>query len=202
MNFRWIYLALGFLLVQTSYLMAQYVPEDTVKRDTIRVPPPARTENRESKGGFDTEKLVPGGNFSLSLGNPYYIDISPALGYRLTDDLVAGLGITYIAAGGTVNNFKYRVNYYGGRVFGRQRILESVFANAELDFLNVPYFLASGNTQTELRKWLVSPLVGASYILPMGRRGGIMISLLYNLNYQQQYSPYNSALIYRMGFFL
>lgn len=190
-----------FLLWQATLAKGQYVPEDTGRRDTTYVPSPKPAREPQT-GGFDTDKLVPGGNLSLSFGDPYYVDISPALGYQVTDDLVLGLGGTYIAMGGsTGNGTRYRWNCYGGRFYGRQRVLESVFANAELDFLNVPYF-AAANSPDPLRKWLVSPLVGASYVVSIGKRGGIIISLLYNLNYQQRYSPYSGALVYRMGFFL
>lgn len=195
-------IAFGWFLFGQQAL-AQYVPEDSVKKDTtIYVPSSKRSADEpQSSSGFDTDKLVPGGNFAASFGNPYYVDISPMLGYMVTPKFMLGLGATYIATGGTYFNIKYSNTYYGGRILGRHRIKENFFANAELDFLNVPYFLSDTTTQ-RLRKWLVSPLIGASYVVPFGTRGGVQITALYNLNYQQRYSPYNSALLFRIGFFL
>jgi hypothetical protein len=192
------------LLVLHTGVYAQYVPEDTVRKDTTFLPPAPKAQTplpSDGRPAFDTDNLVPGGNLALSFGNPYYIDVSPMLGYQVTKDLMLGLGATYIATGGTYYTFTYRNTYYGGRVLGRQRIMDNLFANAELDFLNVPYFVNT-TSNDQLRKWLLSPLVGGSYVIPFGQRGGVQITLLYNLNYQQQYSPYPSALMYRMGFFL
>ena len=194
-----------FFVLMVSFLVCkgQYVPEPNQKKDTtIYV---SSTNNEKSKStlrtGFDPAKLIPGGNFALSFGNPYYIDISPSLGYMVTENLLLGLGATYIAAGGrNVNGYKYNFNYYGSRALGRQKVFENFFANAELDFLNVPYFLGTGSET--LRKWLISPLVGGSYVMPFGNRGGVQATLLYNLNYQQAFSPFPSALVWRLGFFL
>lgn len=183
--------------------MAQYVPEDTVKKDTTIYVPSKKgsVEEPGSPSGFDPDKLVPGGNFAANFGNPYYVDLSPMLGYMITPKLMLGVGATYIATGGTYYNIKYSNSYYGGRILGRHRIMDNFFANAELDFLNVPYFV-NDTTTIQLRKWLVSPLIGASYVVPFGKRGGMQITALYNLNYQQRYSPYNNALLFRIGFFL
>jgi len=180
----------------------QYVPEPEPKRDTtIYVNSQSKVQPEEEiRATSFNEKIVPGGNFALSFGNPYYVDVSPSLGYMVTEDLLLGIGGTYIATGGTnVYGNKYQFNFYGGRVLGRQKLFNNFFANAELDLLNVPYFL---NPNETLRKWLLSPLIGASYVMPFGKRGGIQATLLYNLNYQQAYSPFPSALVWRLGFFL
>jgi hypothetical protein len=194
----------GFMFYSCSFSLcwAQYVPEPNQKKDTtVYVSSTQKgSDKKERKSGFDTEKLVPGGNFALSFGNPYYIDVSPSLGYMVSDGLLLGLGATYIASGGNGIYGKYSFNYYGGRALGRQKLFENFFANAELDFLNVPYF--SGTGSETIRKWLVSPMVGASYVMPFGKRGGVQATLLYNLNYQQLYSPFPSALVWRLGFFL
>ena len=194
----------GFMFYFCSFSLcwAQYVPEPNQKKDTtVYVSSTQKgSDKKERKSGFDTEKLVPGGNFALSFGNPYYIDVSPSLGYMVTDGLLLGLGASYIAQGGSTNNFTYSFNYYGGRILARQKLFESFYANAEIDFLNVQYITGIGNET--LRKWLFSPLVGASYVMPFGKRGGVQATLLYNLNYQQLYSPFPSALVWRLGFFL
>lgn len=182
-------------------VLAQYVPEQRADTTIYVSKPPAKkkTEQAESSG-FDKTRIVPGGNFALSFGNPYWIDLSPTVGYLVTEKTLLGIGATYMASGGNYFGYKYRFQYYGGRTFIRRQIMENIFANAELDFLNVPYFTGVGIES--LRRWLVSPLVGASYVVPFGTRGGFQISLLYNLNYQQAYSPFLSPLIWRVGFFL
>lgn len=176
---------------------AQYVEEKEAKKDTTIYVKSKRgmDDSPSGGGGFDKKKLVPGGNFALSFGNPFFVDISPRLGYLVTEEIMLGLGATYI-------NYKinsYSFNFYGGQAFGRVKVYENIYGNAEMDFLNVPVYYNSGENN---RRWLVSPLIGASYVVPFDSRGGIQASVLYNLNYQQAYSPYASPVIWRIGFFL
>jgi len=187
-------------LVQKS--VAQYVEGDrtfpaNIRRDSITV-----KDAVPEKSGFQRSKLVPGGNLALQFGNPYYFDISPSLGYMVSNRLMAGLGVIYISAGGTsvYTNQRYNYTYYGGRPLIRFKLINDIYANAEVDFLNVPYFEVS--TYKTLRKWTTNPLLGASYVIPFGKRGGVQASLLYNFNYQEAYSPYSSVWIWRIGFFL
>lgn len=177
--------------------LAQYVEEKSNQKDTtIYVKSKNAKENAPSgRRGFDKKKLVPGGNFALNFGNPFYIDLSPRLGYLVSERVMLGLGATYINY--RVNNYSF--SFYGGQAFGRVFLFENIYGNLEMDFLNVPVTYLGGES---LRRWLVSPLVGASYIVPFGSRGGVQASILYNLNYQQAYSPYASPLIWRLGFFL
>jgi len=196
---------LSFYLLLCTYLVCngQYVPEPGQKKDTTIYVSSSKKEESYSPGktGFDTEKLVPGGNFALSFGNPYFIDISPSLGYMVTENLLLGLGATYIASGGNIGFGNYTINIYGGRIIGRRKLFENFFANAELDFLNSPNLSSTNNENT--RKWFVSPMVGGSYVMPFGKRGGVQATLLYILNYNDNvFSPYPSALVWRLGFFL
>lgn len=190
------------LCFNLSPVWAQYVPEKKADTTIFVSKPPKTKIASESSGseGFDKSRIVPGGNFALSFGNPYWIDLSPTVGYLVSDKTLLGVGATYMASGGNYFGYKYSFQYYGGRTFVRRQLMENIYGNAELDFLNVPYFTGKGNES--LRRWLVSPLVGASYVVPFGRRGGLQVSLLYNLNYQQAYSPFPSPLIWRVGFFL
>ncbi len=190
-------------LVQKS--VAQYVEGDktlpaSIRRDSITVKEP-----EPETSGFQSSKLVPGGNLALQFGDPYYYDISPSLGYMVTDKLMAGLGVIYVSMGGRYSNSnqKYNFTYYGGRPLIRYRVMNDIYANAEIDFLNAPYFSSTNFTIAQTtRKWTTNPLLGASYVIPFGKRGGVQATLLYNLNYQEDYSPYSSAWIWRIGFFL
>jgi hypothetical protein len=175
----------------------QYVPENNSKSDTLKVQASSKSnqEEGESSSGFDWGRVRSGGNLALNFGNPFFIDISPSVGYMVNEKLMLGLGVTYMAMGSSGADY----SFYGGRLFGRQQIFESFFANAELEFLNAPFL--NSNSNSEQRKWLVNPLLGASYVLPFGERGGIQASLLYSLNYQEGYSPYGSPYIWRIGVF-
>src|ERR1039457_7083674 len=64
-----------------------------------------RSEQQSERQAYDSpdslanqtfsQRLVKGANFWLGL-QPGYIDISPILGYRITTNLQAGIGATYI----------------------------------------------------------------------------------------------------------
>jgi hypothetical protein len=160
---------------------------------------------RSASGNSPTEasrdwktRLVPGGNFGLGLGTQWYVDLSPSLGYQLHPRSVAGAGAIFNAYGGTFQGIRYRFYRYGAFLFGRYRLFDSFYASAELEALNVN----DENASEAKRIWVLSPLVGGSYIVPFGSRGGIQASLLYNLNYKPYLSPYPSPIVWRLGFFL
>ena len=181
-----------FQLALSGEMKAQYV-RDSTGNNSLET-----SENNRNAPGSFRERLVPGGSFGLNFGNPWYLDLSPSLGYQVNEKLVAGAGISYNAFGGSFAGRKYRFERYGASVFSRYRLFDAIFANGEIELLNVPDELSV----TDSRVWIVNPLIGASYIMPIGNRGGVQASLLYNLNYNENLSPYPSPLIWRIGFFL
>ena len=149
------------------------------------------------------ERLRAGGGFGLSLGTFTNINLSPMVGYEITEKLVGGVGITYMF-------FKQRhfdaYSYYGGKGFLMYNVIKPVNIIAELEPLNVV-----GNYQK--RQWIVSPMLGAAYSVPTGGRiaKAVHFTLLYNLNYYNQVdnsagpaaaitnlSPYGSPLVFRI----
>jgi hypothetical protein len=166
-------------------------------RDSTRTDKTNSAESTEEDISF-ASKLVPGGSLALNFGNPWYLDISPNLGIQINERLVGGLGIIYNAYGQTIYGIKYNSERYGASAFARYRMFETFFANAEIDIVNVP----DENSLEGNKIWTVNPLLGASYIVPFGKRGGLQASLLYNLNYSENLSPYPFPLIWRIGFFL
>ena len=172
-------------------LSAQYVQDSTTALDR-------KNESDNNKPLSISDKLIPGGNFGIGLGTQWYVDLSPSLGYQVNERFVPGAGVIFNAYGGTYLGKKYLYQLYGANVFARYRLLNSIYANGELEWLNVPY-----ETYSESKRvWTFNPLIGASYIMPFGQRGGIQVSLLYNLNFQPNLSPYPSPFVWRVGFFL
>jgi hypothetical protein len=167
---------------------AQYV------RDSLKT----NHASEEAEPASWPERLVPGGNFGFNFGTQWFIDLSPSLGYQITNHLVAGAGLIYNAYGGTVAGRKISYQRYGGFSFARQRIYQSFFASSELELLNVPDESRADNS----RVWIFSPLAGLSYIMPFHERGGLQVSFLYNLNFNPDLSPFPSPFVWRIGFFL
>jgi hypothetical protein len=153
------------------------------------------------------ERFTLGGNFGLSFGNPTSVNIAPLIGYRFTDKFIGGGGITYMYSRiKYTNGLKLESNIYGGRGFARYTLIENLAAHVEYEALNVPYYeiINNGTEIDERRRWIGNPLVGAAYVMPLGKRASFGITALYNLNYStnKQYSPYSSPWVFRMGFFL
>jgi hypothetical protein len=172
-----------------SEIHAQYL------RDSSGISSPQGEIENKPTGSF-RDRLVPGGNFGFNIGNTWFIELSPSLGYLVNERLVSGAGISYVAYGTKVMNVNLKWERYGCMLFSRYRLFDAIFANAELEMQNVE------DEWIGKRVWIVNPLAGASYIMPFGNRGGLQVSVLYNLNYNASLSPYPSPLIWRLGFFL
>src|SRR5262245_12495917 len=80
------------------------------------------------------DRLYFGGNFGLQFGDQTLVDLSPLVGYRLTEKLSVGVGATYI-----YYHFEdpyhyypsYSTHIYGGSIFTRYYFLENIFGQVE-----------------------------------------------------------------------
>jgi hypothetical protein len=122
------------------------------------------------------------GYSQLSLG------ISPAIGYRLTDRIAVGPGLTY-----TYNNYGFDTNInttqhistntLGFKVFGQVMVYKQFFAHAEYETTKaeIPTADANGNLSTASYQ-VNSMLAGAGYRSQISNRVAADILLLYNFN--------------------
>src|SRR5260221_12855458 len=93
---------------------------------------PERPAIPEQKSLWD--KIYIGGTFGLQFGNNTFVDLAPQFGYRLTDRLMAGVGVTYIYYKYTDPYHVYPAfssNVYGGNIFSRYLVWENLFAQVE-----------------------------------------------------------------------
>ncbi len=152
------------------------------------------------------DRLRLGGSFGLGFGTVTNVNLSPMVGLNLTDKLVGGVGVTYM----WFNSRRFNVNssYYGGRSFLMYSLLPMVTLQAEYEGLNVQYY--DNVDRRYVRKWIGSPMIGGAYTQSLGGRftRGVHMTLLYNLNYQNQLnpftgqniSPYSSPFVFRVTF--
>lgn len=156
-----------------------------------------KDEGKEEGPSF-WDRTYFGGNFSLQFGDITFIDISPLMGYMLTEKLSAGVGATYQYTKYDFSRFKFETNTYGGRVFGRYNFFPEFFGHAEVESLSFE-FIDQNDAIT--REWVPGVFLGGGYFASFGRsRGGFQIMGLYNLAYDEVKSPYNSPFIVRIGF--
>ena len=163
-------------LVCSTFLSAQEIKEKGIDRFSDRI-------------GF-------GGNMGMSFGNVTYIGINPIAGYRLTERLCPGVGISYSYISIHYNGYPTEESsIFGGSLWLRYYILESVFAYGEYESLNGewdPYF------KPGQRFFLSSMLVGGGYREMFGDASSYFM-ILYNMTDSYQ-SPYGSPLLFRVGF--
>ena len=142
------------------------------------------------------ERIFFGGNIGLQFGTITQIDLSPLIGYRVSERFSSGIGITYQYY--SDSRFDFNTDIYGGRVFGRYFIYEDFFAHAEFEVLSLETELDRLNLYPDDDRFLIhSVLVGGGYRQKIGQSSSINFMVLYNLN-QSSNSPYQNPII-RIG---
>ena len=160
------------------------------------IPPVERREVTPKKQDVDFNKqpfidrLRLGGSFGLSLGTVTNINLSPMAGYELTEKLVAGVGVT----GMYFRSRYFGINslYYGGRGFLMYSLFPMVNLIGELEGMNVE---ADTFQKYDARKWIASPMLGASYSQPIGGRfiKAVHLTALFNFNYNNQLDDFSTT---------
>ncbi len=163
-------------------------------------------------------KVFIGGNLGFSFGNITLVDVSPLVGYKVTEQFVVGIGATYKYY--KYNDFYYdpyskkyfdrTANYYGARLFSRYHfagelidIMEYIFVHAEYEYLWFDYDIYERNTIGEIVKYkkhaeVPSYLIGPGYRQSIGDNSYFTFLVLFNLNEVEE-TPYSNPII-RFGF--
>ena len=165
-------LLFSFFLLVNQHSFAQYDTEDETTE--------AIEEEDLNELSFK-DRLYFGGNLGLSFGTFTQVNISPIVGYRVTNDFSAGVGVKYDYLGFT-GSPSYSLSTYGGSAFARYSIIENLFAYTEFEMLNIEFY---GLPE---REWVPIGLIGAGYNFRP-----IQIMLLYDLIGDKR-NPYLSPL--------
>ena len=161
----------------------------------------AITSSAQINGGLGQnfgERISFGGNFGLGFGSITYVNLSPRIGYKFTEEFTGGLGYIYqyISYDKSVYGFPFQSTTYGGSVFGRYRFLETFFATAEFQSLNLPKFDLDLNQRGRIDIPVL--FVGGGYLQAIGEKSYISFSVLYDI-IDNRYSPYQNPVI-QIGF--
>lgn len=138
------------------------------------------------------DKFYVGGNVGLQFGTVTFAEISPLVGYKFTDKISAGIGITYQYYHYKDQYYDFTTDVYGGRVFGRYFFTNYLFAHTEYEYLNLEAF-----DFQRRRVDVGSFLVGGGYYQRFSEHAGISAMLLYNFT-PSVYTPYTNP-IFRIG---
>jgi hypothetical protein len=172
-----------------------------------------------------SERLLFGGSLGLSFGSQTtLVDISPIVGYAITNDFMAGIGLTYKyyqyknyylnLSDGSFSNLK--MNIYGGSLWSRYfltrteiPVIENTFLHAEYEPLFIAHdhiFNPNGSyvdpfgsrfSKGKDNIALNGIFVGGGIRQPIGGRSFMYLEVLWNLN-EELYSFYSNPRI-RIG---
>lgn len=151
-------------------------------------------DNRSLEEKSFKERLTLGGAAALNFGNNTLIGASPQVGYRINDNLLAGIGGSYYFQRFKLNSGNVDQQIFGGSVFVRRRLLTKIFAHVELESVSVPSGLF---IYPEQREWTSMFWVGAGYYQGLSDRLGAGFTLLYDVS-ENPASPYSNP-TYRGG---
>lgn len=150
------------------------------------------------------QRLVFGGNVGGGYANGWNINVSPTVGYRLTNTTIAGAGVTYIYSDfrNTWTGLRSTFNVTGGRLFAQQLLFQNLYARAEYEYLyfEVKERASDGRVLRTFESQAPGILLGGGYTSRFGRGLGFTVEALYNVIYRADTSPYPSPLIIRGGF--
>lgn len=143
-------------------------------------------------------RLFYGGGFGLQFGTVTLIELSPLIGYKVTPKF--GIGISpsykyYRIMNYNSQSVNLETNVFGGSVFARYMIIESIFAHAEYETLY--YKIHFPGSPIDMKQYN-SLLVGGGYRQMIGENAAMNLMVLWNLNDTPD-SPYSNPVI-RIGF--
>ena len=153
---------------------------------------------KAQEGMDDSKRVYFGGSFGAQFGSETVIEISPLVGYRVTNNFSVGIGLTYMYYSFTdpYSGINYNTNIYGGRLFAKDYVFRNLFVYAEYEVLNLEE--PNAYTLEPQRVTTNNPLVGAGISQPIGRNAYFNIMILFDIN-PDVYSPYSNP-IFRIGF--
>ncbi|MCX7862272.1 MAG: hypothetical protein N2449_04695 [Bacteroidales bacterium] len=179
---KWVFFI--FILLSAKVLSAQeFFSEQNAPNNT--------------KNKFSFDRFFFGGNFGLQVGNYTIIELSPLIGYRITERFSAGTQINYSYI--HVSQFNLSTSIYGSSAFLTYYLSKKIFLRSEYEWLSLESrYFNPAIYQTQKRFSVHSVLVGGGYREQIGERSYINLMILWNLN-ESALSPYQNPII-RMSF--
>ena len=205
--FSLFFLGLGSMMAQVPERFQKREKKDTTVLEQKK--PEAIVGSKDSAAGkVDNiwDRLVWGGNASLSFGNTTYIYLAPSVGYKISDDLIAGTGFIYqylklnflydYSTGSLVNvkDEDIEDQIYGPKFFVNYRFLNNFYLGSQFEYLNHNFDYYPTNSSQIRSENLWSPVLflegGLSQSI--GKKGYAVLGIRFNL-LDDIRSPYPSS---------
>ncbi len=185
---------LSVILLNVSAQVTEIDPEDAAYEEN---------DDEDSDPSW-TDKIVLGGNLGAQFGTFTAVDISPLIGYKVTDKLTPGVGFTYQYVSYKYpyeDPFNYYIDYkssiVGGRIFTQYDIFYGLFAHAEYENL----WIKVQPEEPYLPYKAQEPgfFLGGGYNLEVGGKAYLQLMALYNLLWSADNLVYASPFQIRIG---
>ncbi len=157
-----------------------------------------------TEDGFDWDKLVYGGNISLTFGNNSFIYLAPSVGYRFRENFVAGAGFIYQYArisvafnqiGGSFQQLSEPIEnqIYGPKFFANYFPTDYLFVGTQLEYLNHDLAFFDPNTSNIFidNVWTPVLFLEGGFTQQIGSKGFVLLGFRYNVLHDID-SPYIS----------
>jgi len=177
------------------------ISEWKAQNDSTYFQIPSKEKNKNDKIKDDSwkEKIIYGGNFAFFANQQFsYIDISPLIGYRLTQSLLLAAGPVYNNYSTKLYGARFTVDVYGFRCLARLYFLESFFVQTGYDYLNRKIFIIKNGLLQSDRVWFQNVWIGGGIRYAVVSNTYMFTTILYNLT-QSPYSIYSNPMI-QVGF--
>lgn len=137
-------------------------------------------KEEEPKPKSIKERIFFGGSLGMQFGSITVINVSPMVGFKITNKMDIGLTGTY-----QYYNNKYfsgSSDIYGGSLFARHTIYKQIFAHIEYEALSLGSARFSQTNLETNRFWEQNYFAGGGVRLHLGGKTYLNLMLLYNFN--------------------
>ncbi len=137
-----------------------------------------------------------GGGISASFGSVDYVELSPMIGTHITPRISTGVSVLYRYRNDERYGRKLTSNDYGFALFARYRLTPSFYLETDYEYLDHEFISSSSDSR---RRQYHSFLAGGGMITPLSANSAMYMSVLYNLNYDEDNTPYGDPWVVRFG---
>lgn len=174
----------------------------TQTKEGINPTPPQRPQSTSKPTFWERTRF--GGNLGVSFSSFYnFVNISPRMYYLATEKLWLGAGVTFM--------WTHYKNYpppyddqfiYGLNLSAQYFLIGPIFLQAEYEPLNFESYTfdLNNNILGKNRLWTHSLFLGGGLSQPLGNRGRMFISVMYNITWSNELENYyTSPWVFRIG---
>lgn len=186
-----------FLFLASTLANAQYYQEKTKE-----------SQQQELSSKSFWERVHFGGGLAASFGSFTSVMVAPNALYEVTPNFMAGVGLNYIYLNQKITNLSnssdlsVKSSIYGGKILAYYTIFDQILLSGEFEHNYRTTSIPDGLTlNIPNAYWKSALFVGLGYMVPFGNGGGIIISLSYDLLYDENLSIFGSPFRPGIGVF-